>query len=138
MSSILIIDDDDSLRDALRRTLHKEGYAVTDASEGRQGLQQLEHAPVDLVLLDIFMPGKEGLETITELRHSYPNVPVIAMSGGGIKSGLEVLKIARFLGARRTLTKPFTREQLLDAVREELAQHSQDAETGRRRRAQEP
>ena len=63
MPSILIIDDDDSLRDALRRTLHKEGYTIMEASHGGRGLKQLESASVDIVLLDMFMPEKDGLET---------------------------------------------------------------------------
>ena len=85
MPSILIIDDDDSLRDALRRTLHKEGYTISEACEGRQGLKELEHSPVDLILLDMFMPDKDGLETIGELRRTYPKIRIIAMSGGGIQ-----------------------------------------------------
>lgn len=121
MPSILVIDDDDGLRDALRRNLQKAGYQVVEACEGGQGLQQLEHAAVDLVILDIFMPGKEGLETITELRRSHSNLRVIAMSGGGSSGMIDILQAARLFGARRTLTKPFTREQLLEAVHEELS-----------------
>lgn len=121
MASILVIDDEDSLRDALRRNLQKSGYHVIEANEGKQGLQQLANSPVDLVLIDIFMPGKEGLETIRELRRSYPNIPVIAMSGGGSKGMADVLRVATLLGARRTLLKPFTGQELLDAVRHELA-----------------
>ncbi len=121
MPAILIIDDDESLRDALRRTLHKEGYTVVEAGDGQQGLKQLERVPVDLVLLDIFMPGKEGLETLRELRRLYPPLRVIAMSGGGSKGALDVLRWAKLLGARHTLEKPFSREQLLDAVQKELA-----------------
>ena len=120
MPSILIIDDDDSLRDALRRTLHKEGYTISEACEGRQGLKELEHSPVDLILLDMFMPDKDGLETIGELRRTYPKIRIIAMSGGGFKGTVDVLHVAKKLEARRTLNKPFTREQLLEAVREEL------------------
>jgi DNA-binding NtrC family response regulator len=123
MSSVLIIDDDESLRDALRRTLHKEGYTIVEASDGLQGLKQLKSVPVDLVILDIFMPGKEGLETLREFRRLYPNLRVIAMSGGGSKGSLDVLKWAKLLGARQTLEKPFSREQLLDAVRKELPSH---------------
>ena len=121
MPSILIIDDDDSLRDSLRRTLHKEGYAIVEASGGRRGLQHLQSQPVDLVLLDMFMPDKDGLETIGELRRLHPGLRVIAMSGGGFKGTVDVLHVAKMLGARQTLTKPFTREQLLEAVELELA-----------------
>ncbi len=120
MPSVLIIDDDDNLRDSLRRTLHKAGYTVSDASDGKQGLLKLETVSPDLILLDIFMPGKEGLETIVELRRSHPGVRVIAMSGGGTKGMIDVLKAATLLGARRTLAKPFSPEQLLEAVRAEM------------------
>ena len=121
MSSILIIDDDDSLRDALRRTLHKEGYTIMEAGEGGRGLKQLECQPVDLVLLDMFMPHKDGLETIGELRRTYPGIRIIAMSGGGFKGTVDVLHVAKKMGVRQTLAKPFTREQLLEAVEMELA-----------------
>jgi DNA-binding response OmpR family regulator len=123
MPSILIIDDDDSLRDALCRTLRKEDYTIMEASDGRQGMKQLERSPADLILLDMFMPDKDGLETIMELRRTHPGVRVIAMSGGGFKGTVDVLHIAKNLGIRRTLAKPFTREQLLDTVREELLLH---------------
>ena len=120
MPSILIIDDDDSLRASLCRTLRKEGYTIFEASDGRQGMKQLEHSPVDVILLDMFMPDKDGLETIMELRRTHPGSRIIAMSGGGFKGKVDVLHVAKKLGVRRTLAKPFTREQLLDALREEL------------------
>jgi CheY-like chemotaxis protein len=122
MPSILIIDDDQSLRDSLRRTLRREGYTVLEAAEGGEGLKVLKSHPVDVVLVDLFMPGKEGLETIGELRRSHPGIKIIAMSGGGKKGHMDVLKAAKLMGARRTLAKPFTREQLLEAVEQELAQ----------------
>jgi CheY-like chemotaxis protein len=123
MPSILIIDDDDSLRDSLRRTLHKEGYTIMEASEGGRGLKLLERSSVDLILLDMFMPDKDGLETIRELRLAHPEIPIIAMSGGGFRGTVDVLHVAKKLGVRRTLGKPFTREQLLDALCEELLPH---------------
>ena len=123
MPSILIIDDDASVRDSLRRTLHKEGYTIFEASEGRGGLKQLEHSLADLILLDMFMPDKDGLETIGELRRTHPGIRIIAMSGGGFKGTVDVLHVATKLGARRTLAKPFTREQLLEAVETELARN---------------
>jgi len=121
MPSILIIDDDDSLRDSLRRTLRKQGYVIMEASDGWLGLKQLERQAVDLVLLDLFMPDKDGLETIGELRRTHPGIKIIAMSGGGFRGKVDMLPMAKMLGARRTLTKPFTREQLLEAVDLELA-----------------
>jgi DNA-binding response OmpR family regulator len=122
MPSILIVDDDENLRDGLRRTLHQAGYEVREASDGLQGLRSVEQTPVDVILLDIFMPGKEGLETIRELRRAHSAIRIIAMSGGGSKGSFDVLTMAGWLGARRTLAKPFSREQLLEAVRGELGQ----------------
>lgn len=119
--TILVIDDDESLRNSVRRTLKKMSYMVLEAAEGRQGLTVLKTQTVDLILLDIFMPDKEGLETLTELHRSYPGIKVIVMSGGGAKGGLDVLKIARMLGAQRTLAKPFTQEELIEAVKQLLA-----------------
>ncbi len=123
MPSILIIDDDDSLRDALRRTLHKEGYTIMEANEGGRGLKEFASSAADLILLDMFMPDKDGIETIMELRRTHPGARVIAMSGGGFKGTVDVLHVAKKLGVRQTLSKPFTREQLLEAVSEELLPH---------------
>jgi CheY-like chemotaxis protein len=126
MPSILIIDDDDSLRDALRRTLHKEGYTIMGASEGGRGLKQLAGQSVDLILLDMFMPDKDGIETIIDLRRTHPEIPIIAMSGGAFRGMVDVLHVAKQLGVRRTLAKPFTREQLLEAV-EQVVKGSQSS-----------
>lgn len=122
MPSILIIDDDQSLRDSLHRALRGNGYTLMEAAEGGEGIQVVKSHPVDVALVDLFMPGKEGLETIGELRRSHPGITIIAMSGGGKKGHMDVLKAAKLMGARRTLAKPFTREQLLEAVEKELAQ----------------
>lgn len=119
--TILIIDDDQSLRDSLRRTLRREGYTVVEAAEGGEGLKVLKSHPVDVVLVDLFMPGKEGLETIAELRRSHPGIKIIAMSGGGEKGHMDVLKAAKLMGARRTLAKPFSREDLIEALDDLLA-----------------
>ncbi|MBI5855799.1 MAG: response regulator [Nitrospirae bacterium] len=122
MSSILVVDDDENLRDGVRRILHQAGYEVREASDGLQGMRSVEQTPVDVILLDIFMPGKEGLETIRELRCAHSAIRIIAMSGGGAKGSFDMLKLAQMLGARRTLAKPFSREQLLDAIQGELGQ----------------
>lgn len=119
--TILVVDDDDSLRDSLRRTLHRRDWAVIEAAEGAEGLRIVAEHTVDVVLIDLFMPGKEGLETIDVLRRLYPRVYIIAMSGGGVRGRLDVLKAARLMGAQRTLPKPFARETLIEAVEQALA-----------------
>ena len=120
MARILIIDDEEQVRLYLRKMLETEGYEVVDAPDGKVGLRLYRQNPADLIIMDIFMPEKEGLGTIRELRRDYPEVKIIAISGGGKISTLDFLPIAKRLGALRTLAKPFTRQELLDAVQEVL------------------
>lgn len=82
MPCILIIDDDQSLRDSLRRTLQSKGYVILEATEGNEGIKVINTLAIDVAIVDLFMPGKEGLETILEIRRSHPTLKVIAMSGG--------------------------------------------------------
>lgn len=116
MTRILVIDDDDQLRQMLRRMLEYTGYEVVEAADGAQGLKVFHEEPTDLVITDILMPGQEGIETIILLRRDYPDVPVIAISGGGTISANAHLNTAGKLGADRTLSKPFTRDEILSAV----------------------
>ena len=81
-------------------------------------LELFKKNPTDLIITDILMPEKEGLETIIELRRNYPHVKIIAISGGGLIGNLTFLSAAKHLGALRTLTKPFTHEELLKTIEE--------------------
>jgi CheY-like chemotaxis protein len=114
MAKVLLIDDDAIFRSVLAATLEKAGHVVTEASDGRQGIAQFRADPAELVITDLVMPEKEGIETIMALRRDYPQVKVIAMSGA-MHSGT-YLRLAGELGAERTLGKPFAPEELLDAV----------------------
>jgi DNA-binding response OmpR family regulator len=117
MAKILVIDDDDQVVSVIARWLSKAGYEVECACEGERGLRFLENEPVDLIVTDIVMPGKEGLETIPMIRKMNKTVPIIAMSGGG-NSGPELyLSMALSLGADCALQKPFDKELLLSTVR---------------------
>ena len=118
---ILIIDDEAPVRDMLRQMLEKEGYEVVEAPEGNAGIRLFRDNPTDLVITDILMPDKEGIETILELQKTFPQVKIIAISGGG-RIKLNVLPVAKAFGALRTLAKPFERKELLEAVRAVLAQ----------------
>jgi len=118
MDTILIIDDDNQFRAMLRQMLEREGYKVVDAPDGKEGIRIYRVKPTDLIITDIIMPEKEGIETIMELRREFPDVKIIAISGGGHLGPAEYLKIAKGLGAQYTLSKPFEREELLEAVRE--------------------
>lgn len=124
VARILIIEDNDSLRRILRTALSNAGYEVTEAGGGTSGLASYRQDPFDVVVTDILMEGIEGLETIRELRRDYPQVKIIAMSGGRGQSNY--LELAEKLGARRTLEKPFPLDQLVAAVREVLAESVSD------------
>lgn len=117
MPRILIIDDDDLLRDLLVKSLEMAGHTVFQASDGQAGFELFRSAPVDLVITDLVMPVQEGVETIMRLRRLTPDLPIIAMSGGVPNSSL-YLKIAEKIGAHRVLPKPFTPQKLLEAVNE--------------------
>jgi len=111
----------------LHKTLERAGYEVQDAADGKYVLEAYRRNPCDLILTDLIMPQKEGLETITEVRRFNPRVKIIAMSGGGRAGPTGYLDMAKQLGAKRTLAKPFSREQLLDAIAEVLANTSLEA-----------
>src|SRR5690349_14924753 len=121
MSRILIIDDDEQIRSLLRQMLERAGHEIIDASNGVEGMHIFRAENPDLVITDLIMPEKEGIETLTELRREFPTVPVIAMSGGGRLGTRDYLPIAKQLGARRTIAKPFSRDEMLEAVKSVLA-----------------
>ena len=115
---ILVIDDDEDFRSMLRTALEQDGYVVEEARNGREGLQRYVIAPADVVITDLLMPEREGLETIRALRQMNPQVKIIAISGGGRSGRLNFLPLASMFGALRTLQKPFPLQQLHDVVRE--------------------
>jgi YesN/AraC family two-component response regulator len=121
-SQILLIEDDNCVRELLQQTLVRAGYDVIPASDGDEGLDIFRHSKPDLVITDIVMPQKEGLQMILELRRHSPDAKVIAMSGGGRYSNTDYLKLARKFGAKATLSKPFLREEILNAVKEVLGE----------------
>jgi len=123
MSRILIIDDDDTIRDVLVEYFDSMGYDVMEATNGRVALEKQMENPADLVITDLIMPEENGLETILELQNRYPYLKIIAMTGSGHFGALEDLKTASFMGAHRTFSKPFHLEDMLQAV-EELLNHS--------------
>jgi DNA-binding response OmpR family regulator len=118
--SILIIDDDAYSRATLQLVLEDEGFAVVCAEDGAIGLRAFSVKQPDLVITDIIMPEREGLETIREIRKIAPLVPIIAISGGGRLKATDLLALAGNLGADVVLTKPFDADELLGAVRNRL------------------
>jgi CheY-like chemotaxis protein len=122
MPHLLVIDDDDQLRTMLRMTLVQQGHTVAEARDGNEGLAEHARCPADLVLTDLIMPEKDGLETIMTLRKKSPGIRIIAMSGGGRNTASSYLQIAQLMGARRVLAKPFTIAELATAVAQSLAE----------------
>lgn len=120
MPRILIIDDDESIRHLLREALTLHGYEVVEASNGLEGLRLHRAQPADLLITDILMPERDGLECILQLRKSDPGLRILAMSGGSLRFDLDVLALAKSFGARRTFAKPFDLRELLAAVQEGL------------------
>ncbi len=123
MARILVIEDETYIRDLYRRFLEQAGHEVIEAPDGEIGMRLYRQSAPDLVITDIIMPEKEGIETIMDLRKDSPGLKIIAISGGGkAMSSSTCLNLAKGLGASKTLAKPFTRQELLDAVTEVLAQ----------------
>jgi CheY-like chemotaxis protein len=120
MARILLIDDDDSVRTMLRLTLTEFGHTVTEARNGKEGLDKFADSHADLVITDIVMPEKEGIEVIVELRNRQPELRIMAISGGGRIDSQDYLSIARFSGASKVLAKPFSSEELMSAIAELL------------------
>ncbi len=120
MRRILVIDDDWQMREMMHQALVRAGYEVVDAANGKIGMTLHRQEPVDLVITDLIMPEKEGIETIRELRRDFPGLKIIAISGGGRASADGYLSVAKTIGADRTLSKPFDLKQILDTVKDLL------------------
>ena len=120
MTSILIIDDDESILGFLKERLMYEGFNVLIATDGIEGMKLFNDNQIDLVITDIIMPRKEGIETIIEMKETCPDINIIAMSGGGRNQPDSYLGLAKHAGAKYTFAKPFKTSDLVTAVYELL------------------
>ncbi len=120
MTNIIVADDDPEIRRLLRFILKLEGYYVMVASDGDAVLELAKERKVDALITDIIMPGKEGIETIMEVRELYPEVKVVAMSGGGQKGNEDFLKSAEMVGAHYTIAKPFEPDDFIKVLKKAL------------------
>lgn len=118
MPRILLIDDDTSFRGVLKVSMEQMGHTVVEAGDERTGLERFKDDVFDVVVTDLIMPDKEGIETIMDLRKLSPGVKIIAMSGGGRVTSVDYLQIARQVGAKRILAKPFLYEDIKAAIDE--------------------
>jgi CheY-like chemotaxis protein len=120
MESILIIDDEAQIRSMIRLVLEREGYVVSEAPDGAEGIRLFREKPADLIITDLIMPNKDGIGMMLELKKDFPAVNIIAMSGGGLNRPDGYLLGAKKLGAVHTLAKPINRQELLRVVKDAL------------------
>ena len=120
MDSILVIDDDPQIRQLLEEVLRDEGYNVSSAESVEMGLPLYPKSLWPLIVTDVLMPNREGLETIRELRKNNPHMKILAISGGLDQEGMDMLDIAKRFGADRVLRKPFEVKEFLNVVQEIL------------------
>lgn len=121
MATIVVIDDDDGVRETVARMLKGASHAVHEAADGDTGLTLCLEVQPSIVVTDILMPQKEGIETILALKRAAPAIRIIAISGGGRIGSTDILTMARQLGADEVLEKPFRRAELLAAIDRLLA-----------------
>jgi CheY-like chemotaxis protein len=121
MATILVIDDDPQICDVLVQALQNEGHQVRSALNGEEGIRSYRQQLPDLVLLDILMPEKEGLETILDLRREFPHVIIIAMSAASEAAKINLLELAQRLGAQYRLSKPFQLQTVIELVNTALS-----------------
>lgn len=124
MARILIIDDDPKVRATLRQMLEREGHRVSEAADGEAGIELFQKEPTEVVITNIYMPEKEGLATIRELRRDFPGLGIIAISGGDARGRTDVLRIAKTFGVSHALPKPVDWGALKAAV-DDLIEKSQ-------------
>lgn len=116
MPNILLVDDDEQLRAMLKIVLTRAGHEVREARDGNEALKIQSRHPADLMITDLIMPDREGLDTIREVRRNNAGIKIIAMSGGGRVNAQDYLVLAKKLGADYSLAKPFSNQELLRVV----------------------
>lgn len=121
MARILIIDDDFQIREMLRFLFEEDGHEVLEAPEGEAAMRLHRQTPADLVITDILMPGKEGVQTIIEFRREFPEIKIIAISGGGTVGPDLYLDLAEKFGVHKAFSKPLEITKLVKAARELLS-----------------
>lgn len=118
MAAILVIDDDPQMLKLLKLVLTKAGHEVTEAENGKIGEELCFQNRYDLAITDILMPVQEGMETIMIMKHNWPGMKIIALTGGGNTPANIYLSIAEKLGANKLMSKPFHNDELVKAVAE--------------------
>ena len=125
MARIMVIDNEEFVLNVLREMLSREEHEIVTATNGVEGITLFNQQAFDLVIVDILMPQKDGLDTIREMMAINPQTRIIAISGGGRSGVLDFLPVAEVFGALRTLAKPFERHELIEAVNAALSRQTE-------------
>ncbi|HEV2326822.1 MAG TPA: response regulator, partial [Terracidiphilus sp.] len=124
-ANILVIDDEAGIRESLEVLLSLEGYTPKMAADGEEGLRMLDHDTFDLVLLDLALPGRSGLELLPDIRERHPELPVIMITAyGSVDNVVEAIRA----GAENFVQKPWDNEKLLADIRSAIARHKAEEE----------
>ena len=120
MARILLIEGEPHVRKLMKEILEEEGHEIIECDNGTDGVREYKRAAIDLVVLDVLLPDKDGLDTLRELKQHHDDVKVMAISGGFVQGAIDMLPLAKRLGARHTLDKPFDLKMFLSAVKQLL------------------
>jgi len=120
MTKVLLVDDDKIIRESLSEALKLRNYFVNSLSDGTKVVSEIEENDYDIIVLDIVMPNKEGLETIQDVRKVNTKIPILAVSGGGRTAPSSNLQLAKMMGANDTLIKPFDSFSLVQKIQKIL------------------
>jgi YesN/AraC family two-component response regulator len=123
MYDILVVDDEPLIREGLKVALEMEGYHAQIAADGKEAVKMAKTCNPNILITDIIMPEKDGIEVICDVKRFNPNIKILAISGGGRISAHEHLKIAKQLGANGVLAKPFSTEELMFEIKR-MAEHA--------------
>ncbi|GMR07723.1 MAG: response regulator [Gammaproteobacteria bacterium] len=122
MAKILVVDDDDAVRVLIRDSLELDGHDIDEASTGKGLMETFDIHNIDLIVTDLVMPDKSGIDVIMEIKKAHPDIHIVAISGGGgITGRFDYLPIAKLIGAQFILRKPFQMKELRDIVNEQVA-----------------
>lgn len=125
MANILVVDDEKNVRDMVVKMIKPLGHKLSEAENGLQAIESCRSTAFDLVITDLVMPGKHGIDLIMDLKKEFPNIPVIAISGGGgINGRFDYLEIAKLAGVTKIMKKPFEMSDMRQAVNE-IFDHAQ-------------
>jgi CheY-like chemotaxis protein len=127
VAKILLVDDDAAVRKTLKMLLQEAGHDIDEAVDGNDAIARYEeHLAHDLIITDVFMPGRSGVQLILDLKRRHPDLKIIAISGGGAEKDLTQLQAAGALGADHIISKPISAEHLFDFVDDCLASSNHD------------